>query len=178
MRPNSSILVSSDQRILLFFFCKLHAGFHLSFSEERQPSGHSAIKPRSVECCSDGFVSPISTLDLWSSVRATSGFLGTSLTKALLPQLLSLARRPALGAVLVVPNIFHLRGQGALGDFLCGRFVFVAFPRSVSRHNPAYELCRMLLPLHDLVFALKCIVSLETLDRGVCLSKSCPVNWI
>ena len=35
--------------------------------------------------------------------------LVNSLTKALLPRLLSLAGRPALGRVLVVPNVFHLR---------------------------------------------------------------------
>ena len=53
--------------------------------------------------------SPISTEELWSFVRVTIGFLVTSLTKALLPRLLSLARRTALGRVLVVPNFFHLR---------------------------------------------------------------------
>ena len=36
--------------------------------------------------------SPISTEELWSSVRVTIGFLVTSLTKALLPQLVSLAQ--------------------------------------------------------------------------------------
>ena len=50
--------------------------------------------------------SPISTEELWSSVRVTIEFF---LTKALLPRLLSLAGRPALGRVLVVPNFFHLR---------------------------------------------------------------------
>ena len=40
--------------------------------------------------------SPISTEKLWSSARVTIGFLVTSLTKALLPQLLSLAVQPAL----------------------------------------------------------------------------------
>ena len=39
--------------------------------------------------------SAISTEELWSSVRVTIGFLVIYLTKALLPQLLSLARRPA-----------------------------------------------------------------------------------
>ena len=53
--------------------------------------------------------SPISTGELWSSVRVTIGFLVTSLTKTLLPRLLSLAGRPALGRVLVVPNFFYLR---------------------------------------------------------------------
>ena len=52
--------------------------------------------------------SPIATEELWSSVRVTIGFLVTSLTKALLPQLLSLAGGPALGRVLVVINFFHL----------------------------------------------------------------------
>ncbi len=53
LRPKSYILVSSDQRILFVticgvlqvFFSKLHAGFHVSCTEERLPSGHSAIKP-------------------------------------------------------------------------------------------------------------------------------------
>jgi hypothetical protein len=53
--------------------------------------------------------SPISTEELWSSVRVTIGFMVTSLTKALLPRLLHLYGRTALGRVLVVPNFFHLR---------------------------------------------------------------------
>ena len=53
--------------------------------------------------------SPISTKELWSSVRVTIGFLVTSQTKALLPRLLRGTRRSALGRVLVVPNFFHLR---------------------------------------------------------------------
>ena len=64
--------------------------------------------------------SPISTVELWSSVRVTIGFLVTSLTKALLPRLLHLAGRPALGRVLVVPIFFHLRTMEAtvfLGTF-------------------------------------------------------------
>ena len=35
----------------------LQAGFHLSFTEGRLPSGHSAIKARLDECCSDGCTS-------------------------------------------------------------------------------------------------------------------------
>ncbi len=38
----------------------------------------------------------------------TIRFLVTGLDKTLLHQLLSLAGRPALGIVLVVPNLFHL----------------------------------------------------------------------
>ena len=64
--------------------------------------------------------SPIFTEELWNPVRVTIGFLVTSLTKALLPQLLSLAGRPALGRVLVLPNIFRLTMMEAtvcLGTF-------------------------------------------------------------
>ena len=56
-------------------------------------------------------VSPISTEELWSSVRVIIRFLVTSPTKALLPRLLR---------VLVVPNLFHLRMMEAtvfLGTF-------------------------------------------------------------
>ena len=49
--------------------------------------------------------SPISTDELWSSVRVT---IATSLTKALLLRLLSLAGQTALGRDWVVPNFFHL----------------------------------------------------------------------
>ena len=43
--------------------------------------------------------SPISTEELWSSVRVTIGCLVTTLTKALLPRLLSLVRQPTLGSL-------------------------------------------------------------------------------
>ncbi len=88
IKAKSSILVSSDQRILQVFFSKLHAGFHVSCTEERLPSGHSAIKPRLVEGCSDGWLSttfshlPNASLELSTVIF---GFYFTSLTKALLP---------------------------------------------------------------------------------------------
>ena len=78
--------------------------------------------------------SPISTEELWSSVRITIGFLVYSLTKALLPRLLSLAWRSALGRVFVVPNFFHLRMMEAtvfLGIFNAADIFLVHFPRSV-----------------------------------------------
>ncbi|KAJ8365090.1 hypothetical protein SKAU_G00139210 [Synaphobranchus kaupii] len=53
----------------------------------------------------------------WSSVRVTLGFLLTSLAKARLPRLLSLAGRPGLGRFLVVPNFFHLRMMVATVPF-------------------------------------------------------------
>ena len=64
--------------------------------------------------------SPISREEPWSSFRVTIEFLVTSLTKALHPWLLSLAGRPALERVLVVPSFFHLRMEEAtmfLGTF-------------------------------------------------------------
>ena len=48
-------------------------------------------------------------LSFWNSVIVTIEFLVTSLTKALLPRLLCLTGRPALGRVVSVPNFFHLR---------------------------------------------------------------------
>ena len=71
--------------------------------------------------------SPISTEELWSSVRLSTGVLVTSLTDALLPRLLSLADRSALGRVLVVAN---------LGTFNAAEIVLVPFPSSVPQHNP------------------------------------------
>ena len=56
----------------------------------------------------------------YRAVIVTIGFLVTSLSKALLPRLLSLASGPALGRVLVIPNFFHLRMMEAtvfLGTF-------------------------------------------------------------
>jgi hypothetical protein len=65
----------------------------------------------------EGF--PISTEELWRSVRAIIGFLVTPWPKPFSPRLLSLAVRPALGTVLGVPN-YHLRMNEAnvfLGTF-------------------------------------------------------------
>ena len=69
-----------------------------------------------VECCRVVLLkgSPISTEELWSSVRVTIVTNVTSMTNALLPRLLSLAGRPALGRVLVVPNFFHFRMMEAI----------------------------------------------------------------
>ena len=120
--------------------------------------------------------SPISTEELWSSVRVTIGFLVASLTKALLPRLLSLAWRPALGRVLVVPNFFHLRMMEATVFLVTCRHVLVPFPRSVPQHNPVSELIEQFLRPHSLVFALTSTVNCGTLYRQVCLSKLCPTN--
>ena len=94
-------------------------------------------------------VSPISTEELWSSVRVTIGFLVTSLTKDFLPQLLSSAGRPALGRVLVVQYVFHLRMMEATvfsGTFNAAEICWYASP----------ALCL------DRVIALTCTVNCGT----------------
>ncbi len=92
---------SSDQRISFLrvwgsFGCFFV--FSCVFTEERIEFGHISIKPRLMECCSGVCPSvDFSYLHIWSwsSTRVTIRFLVTTLTKALLHQLLSLARRPA-----------------------------------------------------------------------------------
>ena len=74
--------------------------------------------------------SPIFTVELWSSVRVTIGFLVSSLIMALLSRLL---RRLALGQVLVVSNYFHLKMNEAtvfLGTFSAAGIFW--YPKNVS----------------------------------------------
>ncbi len=89
---------------------KILSVFSCVYTEERIESCHTAIKPRLMECCSGVCPSAdFSYLHIWSwsSTRVTIRFLVTTLTKALLHQLVSLARRPALRRILVVSNVFH-----------------------------------------------------------------------
>ena len=113
--------------------------------------------------------SPISTEELRSSVKVTINPMVTSLTKALLPRLLSLAGQSALGRVLMVPNFLRMIEVSVfLGTFKWCRNVLVPFPRSVPRHNPFSELYRQFLWPQGLVFALTCTVNCGTLYRPVC----------
>ncbi len=92
-------------------FLQIPSVFSCVFTEERIEFG-TAIKPRSVECCSDVCPSvSFSNLHIWSwsSSRVIIRLLVTTLTKALLHQLLSLAKRPALGRILVVSNFVYYR---------------------------------------------------------------------
>ncbi len=92
------------------FFLQIPSVFSCVFTEERIEFGQTAIKPRLLECCSDVCPSVGFSYLLiwpWRSTRVTIRFFVSNLTKALLHQLLSLARRPALGRVLVVSNLFH-----------------------------------------------------------------------
>ena len=116
-RPKSSILVSSDQRILFLmvwdsFRCLLansQAGCHLPFTDKWLPSGHSTIIFGGVLQRLLYFwkVSHLckGTLELCQSDHRVFGHLPDQNPS---PQFLSLAEWPALGRVLVVPNFFHL----------------------------------------------------------------------
>ena len=139
LRPKSSILVSSNQRIFFSLSESLFDAFLLTPSELSCVFHwweafvwllcHKALSVAVMVVLLE--VSSISTQKLWSSTRVTTGFFITSLTKALLPWLLNLAGLPALGRVLDVPNFFHLRimkAPGLLGTFNAAGY-FVAFPQ-------------------------------------------------
>jgi hypothetical protein len=91
----------------IYFFCAQH---NLPFTEQWLPPGHSTIKAWLVECCRDGCPSGMfshlrkETLELCQSDHRVLGHLPDKGR-----WLLSLARRPALGIALVVPNFFDLR---------------------------------------------------------------------
>jgi hypothetical protein len=101
----------------------------------------------------------------------TIKFLVTSLTKALLSRLFSLAGRQSLVIVLVVPKLFPFKNDGdhcVHRDLQCCKTVLVPFPRYVPRNNPVSELYGQFLRPHGLVFALTCSVNCGTLYRQVC----------
>ncbi|KAG8535530.1 hypothetical protein GDO81_028344 [Engystomops pustulosus] len=77
----------------------------MSCSEEKLPD--SAIKSRLLEAAviGDSHLPP-AFLGLTTVIF---GFFFTSLTKAPLPQLLSLAGGPGRGKIVVVPSFFHLK---------------------------------------------------------------------
>ena len=113
--------------------------------------------------------SPFSTEGLWSSVRVTIGVLVTFLTKALFPRLLSLAGRPALGRVLVVPNFFHLRMLEAtlfLGTFNAADNFWYPYPDLCLDTILFWNSMDKSFDHQGLVFALTCIVYYGTyIDR-------------
>jgi hypothetical protein len=109
--------------------------------------------------------SPISTEELRSSVRVAS------LTKALLPRLLSLVGQPALGRVLVIPNFFHLRMIEAtvfLGNFNAADIFWYPSPDICLDTILLSELYEQFLQPHGLVFALTYTVNCGILYRQVC----------
>ena len=92
----------------------LRSGFHLATLPYRPDWWIAAEMVVLLEGC------PLSTEERWSSHRVTRGFLVTSLTRALLPQSLSLDGQPALGRVLVDSNFINLQMMEAtvlIGSF-------------------------------------------------------------
>lgn len=97
---------------VFFFLTKFQEGLCVSLTEERLPSGHTAIKPDQWSVALIDVLlkaSPMSKHVLWCPARVIIVFLVTSLTKDFPSRLPSLAKRPALVRVLVVPNFFWLR---------------------------------------------------------------------
>jgi hypothetical protein len=112
--------------------------------------------------------SPISTEELWSSVRVTIGFLVTSLTRALFPRLCSLDGLPALGRVLVVPNFFHLRMTRPLCYWGLSMLQKVFGTLTQICASTQSWLYRQFLQPRRLFFPLTCTVNCGTLYRQVC----------
>ena len=156
LRTNSSVLFSSDLKILFlpvresfrcFFICKLQAGFHVPFTEKRFPSGHSAITPRSVKCCSDAYPSGKFLLSLYTGSLELShsdhqvlghlSYQGPSPPHhAQFGWAASSRKSPGCSKLLPFKNY---GGHCALGNIQYSRNIFVAFPRSVPRHSPVSE---------------------------------------
>ena len=119
-RPKSSILVSSFRCLLAnskqaVMCLLLRSGFCLATLPKR-PDWWSAAE---MDVLLEG--SPISTEELWRLSQSDHRVLGHLPDQGpSSPRLLTLARRPVLGRVLVVPNFTHLRMMEAtvfLGPF-------------------------------------------------------------
>ena len=116
--------------------------------------------------------SPISTEELWSSVRVTIGFLVTSLTKALLPLIAQFGRaassRKSPGGSKLLP--FKNDGlHSVLCNLQCCRNVFYPSP-DLYLDTILSELCRQFLWPHGLGFCsdMHCQLWDVTVYRQVC----------
>lgn len=109
---------------------KLQASYPVSFTEERLPSGHSAIKPMSVECYSDGWPSGsyshlhTGSLELSQSDHQVLGHLsyqGPSTPIAQLCWVASSRRSPGYFKLLPFKNYGAtvLLGTFNAADFVC-----------------------------------------------------------
>ncbi len=153
IRPEN--LICHHLGVLQVFFSKLHAGFHVSCTEERLPSGHSAIKPRLVEGCSDGWLSTtfshlpnasleLSHSDLW--VLLYLSHQGSS------PPIAQFGRTASSRKGSGRPKRLPFKDYGghcALRNLKCSRNFFVTLARSVPCHNSVSELFRQFLWPHD-----------------------------
>ncbi len=136
-------------------FSKLHAGFHVSCTEERLPSGHSAIKPRLVEGCSDGWLSttfshlPNASLELSHSDLWVLLYLSHQGSSSPIAQFgRTASSRKGSGHPKRLP-FKDYGGHCALRNLKCSRNVFVTLARSVPCHNSVSELFRQFLWPHD-----------------------------
>ncbi len=143
------------------------------FTEERIEFGHTAVKPRSVECCSDAcFSVDFSHLHIWSlsSTRVTISFFVTSLTKALLHQMekrqtwrsvLEASSKKSPGCFKLLP--LSVTETTCFCDPSMKQNLFELFPRYVAWRKHVSELYRLLFWPQGLFFALICIISCYTL---------------
>ncbi len=148
-------LICHHLGVLQVFFSKLHAGFHVSCTEERLPSGHSAIKPRLVEGCSDGWLSttfshlPNASLELRHSDLWVLLYLSHQGSSPPIAQFGRMASsRKGSGHPKRLP-FKDYGGHCALRNLKCSRNFFVTLARSVPCHNSVSELFRQFLWPHD-----------------------------
>ncbi len=134
IRPEN--LICHHLGVLQVFFSKLHAP-----SLERLPSGHSAIKPRLVEGCSDGWLSTtfshlpnasleLSHSDLW--VLLYLSHQGSS------PPIAQFGRTASSRKGSGRPKRLPFKDYGghcARRNLKCSRIFFVTLARSVPCHN-------------------------------------------
>ncbi len=149
IRPEN--LICHHLGVIQVFFSKLHAGFHVSCTEERLPSGHSAIMPRLVEGCSDGWLSttfshlPNASLELSHSDFWVLLYLSHQGSSPLIAQFgRTASSRKGSGRPKRLP-FKDYGGHCALRNLKCSRNVFVTLARSVPCHNYVSELFRQFL---------------------------------
>ncbi len=133
----------------------LQVFFHVSCTEDSLPSGHSAIKARLVEGCSDGWLSTtfshlpnasleLSHSDLW--VLLYLSHQGSS------PPIAQFGRTASSRKGSGRPKRLPFKDYGghcALRNLKCSRIFFVTLARSVPCHNSVSELFRQFLWPHD-----------------------------
>ncbi len=116
------------------------------------------------------------------STRVTIRFFVTTLTKAFLHQLLSMARRPAQRRVLVVSNVFHWGSQRETTCFCdpsMKQKCFLNYSPDVWLDANCFWALQTVLLTPGLGFCSDMHYQLLDISlRHVCLSKSYPFNWI
>jgi hypothetical protein len=177
-RPKSSILVSSDQRILFLMVWQSLGAFWQSTSMLSSAFywGLASVCQLYHKCliggvgCHSGRFSHLhrGTLELCQSDHQVLVHLPDQGLSPPIAQLgWTASSRKGLG------------GDGdhcVFGDLQFCRNVLVPFPRSVPRHNPVLELDGQFLRPHGLVFALTCTVNCWILYRQVCAFMSNQFN--